>query len=94
MQNTHTIEARKHALRLSRQVCNIAQLIMQHYNIDEYNAIAEFYRSATYSLLANYHTKIWWYSVPAIFEIYKAEKETGSVFNSPYIFVGNAGENA
>jgi len=94
MQNNHTIEARKHALRLSKQVCNIAQLIMQYYNIDEYNAIAEFYRSATYSLLANYQTKIWWYSVPAIFEIYKTEKETGSVINSPYILVGNAGEYA
>ena len=90
MQNTYTIKARKHALRLSRQVCNIAQLIMQYYNIDEYNAIAEFYRSATYGLLANYDTKIWWYSIPAIFEIYKTERETGSVFNSPYIF----GENA
>ena len=89
MQNTHT-EARKHALRLSKQVCNIAQLIMQNYNIGEYNAIAEFYRSATYGLLANFDTKIWWHSVPAIFEIYKTERETGSVFNSPYIF----GENA
>ena len=90
MQNTHTLEARKHALRLSKQACNIVQLIMQHYNIDEYKAITEFYYSATYNLLANYHTKIWWHSVPAIFEIYKAEKETGSVFKSPYIF----GENA
>ena len=90
MLNTYTIEARKHALRLSRQACSIAQLIMQHYNIGEYNAIAEFYRSATYGLLANYDTKIWWYSVPAIFEIYKTERKTGSVFNSLYIF----GENA
>ena len=94
MQKTHTIEERKHALRLSKQACNIVQLIVQHYNIGEYNAIAEFYRSATYGLLANYNTKIWWFSVPAIFEIYKTEKETGSVFNSPYILVDNAGENA
>jgi len=85
MKNTHTIEARKHALRLSKQVRNIVQLIMRYYDIGEYNAIAEFYHSATYELLANYQTKIWWHSVPAIFEIFKAEKETGSVFNSPYI---------
>ena len=90
MQKIYTIEARKHALRLSKQACNVVQLIMQYYNIDEYNAIAEFYRSATYGLLANYHTKIWWHSVPAIFEIYKTERETGSVFNSPYIFVDNS----
>jgi len=85
MKNNHTIEERKHALRLSRQTCNIAQLIMQYYNVNEYNAIADFYRSVTYELLANYHTKIWWHSVPAIFEIYKAERDTGSVLNSPYI---------
>ena len=86
MPNVNTIEARKRALRLSRQVCSIVQFIMKDYNIDEYKAISEFYRSETYSLLANYDTKIWWHSVPAVFEIYKSEKEYGSVFKSPYLF--------
>ena len=85
MQNTFTIEERKHALRLSKQVCNIVQSIMQYYDIDEYKAISEFYHSQTYALLADYSTKIWWYSVPAIFEIYKTEKKSGTVLNSPYI---------
>ena len=85
MQRKHSIEERRHALRLSKQACKITQLIMQSYNIDERNAIADFYNSATYKLLSDYNTRLWWYSVYAIFEIYKTEKETGSVLNSQYI---------
>ena len=81
-----SVKKRKHALRLSQQACKITQLIMQCYHIGEYNAIADFYRSETYKLLSDYNTKIWWFSVYAIFDIYKTEKETGSALNSPYIF--------
>jgi hypothetical protein len=84
-QNSHSIEERKHALRLYKQACGITALIIQHYNIGEYEAIAGFYRSATYKLLSDYETRLWWYSVPALFEIYKTEKETGSITNSQYI---------
>jgi hypothetical protein len=58
---------------------------MRHYSVGEYEAIAGFYRSATYKLLSDYNTRLWWYSVHALFEIYKTERETGSVMNSPYI---------
>jgi hypothetical protein len=85
LRSTHSVEERKHALRLSKQACAVIQLIMQCYNTNEYNSIVNFYNSKTYELLSNYNTKLWWYSVYAIFEIYKTEKETGSVFNSPYI---------
>jgi hypothetical protein len=85
MQEKRSIEERKHALRLSKKACEITQMIMQFYNINEYNAIADFYRSATYKLLSDYNTRLWWYSVHAIFEIYKTEKETGSILRSPYI---------
>ena len=81
-----TLEERKYALRLSKQACGVTQLIMQHYNTSEYDSIANFYNSKTYELLSNHNTKLWWYSVYAIFEIFKTEKETGSVLNSPYIF--------
>jgi len=86
MQTKPSIEERKHALRLYKQACKITQLIMQSYDIDEYNAITDFYHSETYKLLSDYNTKLWWYSVYAIFDIYKTERETGSIFNSPYIF--------
>jgi hypothetical protein len=86
MQKTHSVEERKHALRLSKQACGVIQLIMQYYNTGEYDSIVNFYNSQTYELLSNYNTKLWWHSIYAIFEIYKTEKETGSVFNSPYIF--------
>jgi hypothetical protein len=86
MQKKPSIKKRKHALRLYKQACKITQLIMQRYNIGEYNAITDFYSSETYKLLSDYNTKLWWYSVYAIFDIYKTERETGSAFNSPYIF--------
>ena len=85
MPNANLIEEKKHAIRLSRQACEIAQLIMQTYNINEYDAIVSFYNSETYKLLSNSDTKLWWYSIHAIFEIYKTETETGSVFNSLYV---------
>jgi hypothetical protein len=85
MQRKHSIEERRRALRLSKQICEITQMIMQNYGIGEYDAIVDFYHSATYKLLSDYDTKLWWHSVYAIFEVYKAEKETGSVFNSQYV---------
>ena len=85
MQKKLSIEERKHALRLSRQACGVTQLIMQCYNTGEYDSIVDFYNSKTYELLSDFNTKLWWYSIYAIFEIYKTERETGSVFNSPYI---------
>lgn len=80
-----SIEEKKHALRLSKQVAGIAQFIMQFYNLREYDAIVKFYDSETYKLLADYDTRLWWYSVNALFEIYKTELETGSALNSSYI---------
>ena len=70
---------------MSKQAAAIAQLIMQNYNENEFNAIVSFYNSETYKLLSDYNTKLWWYSIKAIFEILKTEKESGSVYNSPYI---------
>jgi len=86
MQKNISIEAKKYALRLSKQICRITQLIMQNYNLNEYEAIVDFYNSETYKLLSDCNTKLWWYSVYALFEIYRTEKETSSVLNSPYIF--------
>jgi metal-responsive CopG/Arc/MetJ family transcriptional regulator len=62
MLGRHSIEERKRALRLSKQVCGIIQMIMQNYGINEYDAIVDFYHSATYELLSDYNTKLWWHS--------------------------------
>jgi hypothetical protein len=85
-----SIKEKKHALRLTKISCKVTQLIMHFYNINEFDAISDFYNSMTYKLLSDYNTELWWYSVYAIFEIYKSEKETGSSLNSPYLF----GENS
>jgi len=85
-----SIDERKHALRLYKQACRITQMIMRKYNISEYEAIVNFYNSGTYRLLSDRDTKLWWHSVYALFEIYITEKETDSVFNSPYVLGKNA----
>ena len=81
----NSVDRRKHALRLAKQAGRVVQLIIQNENVSEYNAIVNFYNSHTYKLLSDCNTKLWWYSVYAIFDIFKTEKETGSVLNSPYI---------
>jgi len=80
-----SIDEKKHALRRYKQACRIIQMIMHKYSICEHEAIVDFYNSGTYRLLSDSNTKLWWYSVYALFEIYVTEKETHSVFNSPYI---------
>ena len=79
------IEERKNAIRLSKQISEIVQLIMHYFHEDEQEAIIRFYKSETYNLLSAYDTKTWWLSIPAIFDIYKTEIDTGSPFNSFYI---------
>ena len=78
-------EEKKHGIRLAKQVGGVVQLVMNYYHNAEFNVIENFYNSQTYQLLSDPNTKLWWYSIYAIFEIFKTEKETGSVFNSPYI---------
>jgi hypothetical protein len=85
MKHEASVEEKKHALRLSKQVAGIVQFSCNFYNLNEYEAIVKFYDSETYKLLADYDTRLWWYSVYALFEIYKTELETGSAFNSCYV---------
>jgi len=80
-----SIEKKRLSMLLFEQASALVQMVMRDYGVDERRAIADFYHSETYRLLADDGTKLWWLSVYAIFEVYKTELETGSAMNSSYI---------
>lgn len=75
---------------LNRQVQMLSEAIMNEYGLSELDALRTLYASELYQLLSNESTKLWWHSAAALLEIYRAEKETGSVFDSPYLLENNA----
>ncbi len=58
------------------QVLNI---IEEKEEIDEMEALEEFYNSKTYEVLSNEETKVWHYSALTIYMMWKEEKETGEL---------------
>ena len=58
------------------QVLNI---IEEKEEIDEMEALEEFYNSKTYEVLSNEETKVWHYSALTIYMMWKEEKETGKL---------------
>lgn len=60
-------------------VPQIIDEIIQNENISDFNAIDNFYRSMVYSVLEDEKTKLWHLSPKAIYELYKQEKETGTI---------------
>ena len=58
------------------QVLNIIQ---EKEEIDEMEALEEFYNSKTYEVLSNEETKVWHYSALTIYMMWKEEKETGEL---------------
>lgn len=57
----------------------VVSLIAEKENIEEIEALNEFYKSKIYSLLADEKTSIWHYSSLMIYNMWKYEKETGKV---------------
>jgi hypothetical protein len=80
-----TIDERRYALRLSKQVSALLEKIVDGYETTESDALKRLYSSDTYKLLADESTKLWWYSIPVLFDIYKVETETGNIANSSYV---------
>jgi hypothetical protein len=73
----------KQAMRVHLSTKNLIELIMEKYDIDELDALRNFYASETYRLLADEETKTWWYSAHMLLDIYETEKVTGSPYNMP-----------
>jgi len=80
-----SIEDRRHTRRLYKSVQGIVEAIAHEYEMNEPEATTAFYHSRLYGLLSDEETKVWWFSVSALFDIYKTEKETGAIENSPYV---------
>lgn len=60
-------------------VPQVADLIIKEYSVTDVEATKMFYSSKTYELLSREQTKVWHFSPLTLFNIWKEEKETGSV---------------
>jgi hypothetical protein len=63
----------------------VIPMITEAYKLDEEKALSLFINSQTYQLLADDTTKLFRESPLVIFDMYKAEHETGNPRNSSYI---------
>jgi len=63
----------------------VIPMIAEEYQLDEEKAVRLFINSQTYQLLADDTTKLFRESPLFIFDMYKAEYETGDPRNSSYI---------
>ncbi len=53
--------------------------IVKEMNIGDDEAFSELYSSKLYAALENENTKVWTYSVPKLFELYKNEINSGKL---------------
>jgi hypothetical protein len=60
-------------------------MIAEEYGLDEEKAMRQFINSRTYQLLEDEETKLFRESPLVIFDLYKAENNTGDPRNSSYI---------
>jgi hypothetical protein len=63
----------------------VIPMIVDKYQLDEENALRLFIHSQTYQLLSDDTTKLFRESPLFIFDLFKAEQETGNPRNSSYI---------
>jgi hypothetical protein len=58
---------------------SLTDKIMTHYKLTEDNALMDLYETELYAALENEATKVWQYSVEKLFDLYKNEKQNGSL---------------
>jgi hypothetical protein len=63
----------------------LVPMIVEKYGVDEGKALRLFINSETYQMLSDRETKLFRESPLVIFDMYKAECETGNPRNSSYI---------
>lgn len=72
------MEAEKFGAVMGVLVPQVIRLITENYSYDEMIATNEFYRSDLYALLEQEDTKLWHFSPLTLFNMFDAEKKTGS----------------
>jgi hypothetical protein len=85
MTNEPTIEARRHARRMYKIVKSLAERVTDEYDLTEQEAISCLYHSQLYKLLSDEETKVWWYSVLVLFELFQKERESGTLEGASYL---------
>jgi len=60
-------------------IASLADKIMTEYNMPEDTALMNLYETELYTVLENEETKVWQYSVEKLFDLYKNEKQNGSL---------------
>ena len=73
------MEESKFAAILPVIVGGLVNKIIEETHIDEDEAFNRLYSSELYSALENEKTKVWYYSVPKLFDLYESEIETGKL---------------
>ena len=71
------ITKKKFEAVLSVIVAELADKIMTESDLDDNDAMETLYASALYAALENEKTKVWHYSVPMLYDLYKTEVATG-----------------
>ncbi len=68
-----------HAILSVALIPQTVDLIVKNEGLDDISAMNEFYRSATYEMLAKEETKMWHFSPMTVYSMWKHEKNTGEV---------------
>ena len=72
------MEAEKFSAIMGILVGQIVHLITENHACDEVTASNEFYNSKVYALLEQEDTKLWHFSPLTLFNLFDAEKKTGT----------------
>ena len=73
------IEKNKFEIVLQTISTGLVGRIMEELNMNEDDAMVKLYSSELYSVLEREDTKVWHYSVPMLYELYKLETTTGKL---------------
>ena len=57
----------------------LANKIIEETHVSDDDAFEKLYNSELYAALENERTKVWTYSVPKLFDLYKKELDTGKL---------------
>ena len=78
------MEKDKFAALLPIIVGGLVKKIIEEANISEDEAFDKLYASALYAALENEPTKVWYYSVPMLYELWLDETATGQLVLPEY----------
>ena len=73
------MENKKFAAILPVIVSGLVNKIIEETNIKEDEAFEKLYNSKLYNMLETEETKVWHYSVPMLYDLYKDEMTTGEL---------------